>query len=119
MGNQSMNDFLFWLAKLVLKFGVGALIMTSLYWFFSQMSDGAKRFWTGVFSDNDAPSFSRVATAFIVIASVIWISFIVYFKREIPDVGGVIFLIGTLYGVNVAGKVGERFAGKAEEPGPK
>jgi len=114
-----MNEFLFWLAKLLLKFGVGGLLVGALYWFFSQMSDGAKRFWTGVFSDNGVPSFSRVATALILIAAVTWISYIVYFKREIPDVGGVAILIGTLYGLNVAGNAASRFGGKLEEPGPK
>jgi len=98
-----MSDFLFWLAKLLLKVGVGALLIGALYWFFSRMSDGAKAFWTGVFSDGGTPSFSRVATALITVAAIIWISFIVYFKREIPDVGGVVLLIGTLYGLNVAG----------------
>ena len=112
---QNMTDFLFWLSKLLLKVGVGGLLMTALYWFFNHMSDGAKAFWTGVFSDGGAPSFSRVATALMCIAAVIWISFIVYFKREIPDVGGVVLLIGTLYGINVAGNAAAKIGSKPPE----
>jgi hypothetical protein len=108
-----VTEFLFWLAKLLLKFGVGGLLLTALYWFFSGMSDGAKKFWTGVFSDNGVPSFSRVATALICVASVTWISFIVYFKREIPDVGGVVLLIETLYGINVAGTAAAKIGGSS------
>ena len=107
-----MTDFLFWLAKLVLKTSVGGLLLLSLYWFFNRMSDGAKTFWTGVFSDGGSPSFSRVATALIAIAAVIWISYIVWFKREIPDVGGVVLLIGTLYGINVAGTAAAKIGAK-------
>lgn len=108
-----MHDFLLWLAKFLLKAGVGGLLLLSLYWFFSRMSAGAKAFWTGVFSDNGVPSFSRVATALICVSSMIWISFIVYFKREIPDVGGVVLLIGTLYGLNVAGNAAAKIGGKS------
>jgi len=107
-----MSDFLFWLAKLLLKVGVATAFLTVLYWLFSRMSDGAKAFWTGVFSDAGTPSFSRVATAIMVVAAIVWISFIIYFKREIPDVGGVVLLIGTLYGINVAGTAAAKIGGK-------
>jgi len=113
------HAFLIWLAKLLAKSSVIVFAAAILYFAFAKMSERAKVFWTGVFSDGGSPSFSRVATALMCIAAVTWISFIVYFKREIPDVGGAVLLIGTLYGINVAPKVAGAFRGEADSGRPQ
>jgi len=67
-------------------------------------------FWRGVFSEADGtPSFSRVATAVIVAFSMGWVTALVRVNHQLPDFGGLVLLIGALYGVNkVAGAVGSR-----------
>ena len=68
-------------------------------------------FWRGVFSEPDGtPSFSRVATAVIVGFAVGWVTALVRTNHQLPDFGGLVLLIGALYGVNkFAGAVGNRF----------
>jgi hypothetical protein len=67
-------------------------------------------FWRGVFSETDGtPSFSRVATAVIVAFAMGWITALVRANHQLPDFGGLVLLIGALYGVNkFAGAVGSR-----------
>jgi ABC-type uncharacterized transport system permease subunit len=73
-------------------------------------------FWRGVFSESDGtPSFSRVATAVIVAFAVGWVTALVRLNHQLPDFGGLVLLIGALYGVNkVAGAMGT----KDRLPGP-
>ena len=60
-------------------------------------------FWRGVFSEADGtPSFSRVATAVIVAFAVGWVTALVRTNHQLPDFGGLVLLIGALYGVNRA-----------------
>jgi hypothetical protein len=73
-------------------------------------------FWRGVFSEMDGtPSFSRVATAVIVAFAMGWVTALVRANHQLPDFGGLVLLIGALYGVNrfssaVAGRAtGDRF----------
>ena len=70
-------------------------------------------FWRGVFSEPDGtPSFSRVATAVIVGFAVGWVTALVRANHQLPDFGGLVLLIGALYGVNkFSGSIGPR-------PGP-
>jgi len=67
-------------------------------------------FWRGVFSDSDGtPSFSRVATAVIVGFAMGWVSALVRMNHQLPDFGGLVLLISTLYGVNkFSGAIGSR-----------
>lgn len=58
-------------------------------------------FWRGVFSDNNQPSFSRVASGLIVAFSCGWVSHLVWHNHELPDFAGLCLLVGTLYGLNV------------------
>jgi hypothetical protein len=76
------------------------------------------RFWRGVFSESDGtPSFSRVATAVIVAFAMGWVTALVRMNHQLPDFGGLVPLIGTLYGVNkVAGAVASRSAGPDDRP---
>lgn len=57
-------------------------------------------FWRGVFSDSGQPSFSRVATGFIVAFSAGWVTHIVWRSHTLPDMSGLCLFIGTLYGLN-------------------
>jgi hypothetical protein len=70
-------------------------------------------FWRGVFSDGDQPSFSRVATGFVVAFSLGWVSRIVWKTTTLPDFGGLVLFIGTLYGVN---RVTAAFGTKSTTP---
>jgi len=70
----------------------------------------ATNFWRSVFSEPDGtPSFSRVATAVIVGFSVGWVTTLVRLNHQLPDFGGLVLLIGALYGVN---KVSGAFASR-------
>jgi hypothetical protein len=61
----------------------------------------APGFWRSVFSEPDGtPSFSRVATAVIVGFSMGWVTALVRLNHQLPDFGGLVLLIGALYGVN-------------------
>jgi len=74
-------------------------------------------FWRGVFSESDGtPSFSRVSTAVIVAFAMGWVTALVRANHQLPEFGGLVLLIGTLYGVNkVSGAVGWKNGG--EGPG--
>ena len=67
-------------------------------------------FWRSVFSESDGtPSFSRVATAVIVGFSMGWVTALVRTNHQLPDFGGLVLLIGALYGVNkFSGALGGR-----------
>jgi hypothetical protein len=72
--------------------------------------ENSKPFWRGVFSEPDGtPSFSRVATSVIVAFAVGWVTALVRMNHQLPDFGGLVLLIGALYGVNkVAGAVASK-----------
>ena len=65
-------------------------------------------FWRGVFSEQDGtPSFSRVATAFLVSGAIAWVTVIVARTHELPSLDGLALFMGTLYGTNILGSVGK------------
>lgn len=70
-------------------------------------------FWRSVFSESDGtPSFSRVGTGVIVAFAMGWVTALVRMNHQLPDFGGLVLLIGTLYGVNkVSAAVSARNAG--------
>lgn len=78
-------------------------------------------FWRGVFSESDGtPSFSRVATAVIVGFAMGWITALVRVNHQLPDFGGLVLLIGTLYGVNkVSAAVAMRNGGERIDDRPR
>jgi hypothetical protein len=99
-----------WALFVLAKFLVGLLIGGSVYWVVMKMSPGAREFWVGVFSDSGTPSFSRVATGLVVVCACAWISYLVYVNHGPPEVGGIVLLIGTLYGINIAGSTTAKVA---------
>lgn len=94
----------FWLIKVLVRSITITFIVALLYFLVSKMSPGAKAFWIGVFSDDGTPSFSRVATGLLILACIVWDSFLVFHNGTLPDFSGQALLIGTPYGLNVGGK---------------
>lgn len=58
-----------------------------------------------VFSDGGEPSFSRWSSGTIVLATIIWVSYLVFRKHELPDLTGPAIFIGSgtgsAYGLNI------------------
>lgn len=76
-----------------------------------------QKFWAfmaGVFSDNGAPSFSRIGAGMALSFVCGWITDIVRHTHALPDFGGVSLFIGTLYGINMAGKVAGKVTDKPQ-----
>lgn len=60
-------------------------------------------FWLWCFSEQDGtPSFSRVATAFLLFFAVGWVTALVCKHWALPDFAGLIGFVGVLYGLNRA-----------------
>lgn len=57
-----------------------------------------------MFSSNSTASFGRVGSLIALLSSIVWVSWVVYNKQAIPDLGGVSLFIGTLYGLSKAGE---------------
>ena len=78
-------------------------------------------FWRSVFSEPDGtPSFSRVATAVIVAFAMGWVTTLVRLNHQLPDFGGLVLLIGALYGVNkVSAAVSARTAADRSDDRPR
>jgi len=47
-------------------------------------------------------SFSRLASAAVLVFTFIWVTYLVYVNKEIPSLTGPIGLLGITYGVNKA-----------------
>src|SRR5690348_9414221 len=98
-------SFLLWLVKLLASASAVAAAVAAIYWLIGRMSDDAKKFWLGVFSDSGLPSASRVMSLGMILpASIIWVSYLVVVNHALPDLRGVAMLIGTPYGLNVGTK---------------
>jgi len=108
----SQNQLLVWLVYVLTKTAVVATVAAVLYWGLERTSPAFKEFMRGVFSDGGTPSFSRVATGCLVLACLGMDGYLVVRNHTFPDVGGQVLLIGTLYGVNVAGSTASKFSGK-------
>jgi hypothetical protein len=75
-----------------------------------------KPFWKGVFSEADGtPSFSRVATAVLVVCAVAWVTQIVKATHGLPELGGLSLFITVLYATNRATNA---FGTKPPDPPP-
>lgn len=67
-------------------------------------------FWVWVFCESDGtPSSSRVFTAVLIAFACGWITAIVATRRTIPEMGGLVALVSTIYGAN---KVATHFGNK-------
>jgi hypothetical protein len=114
---------LFWLTKLLVNAATTSVLLWLFYALVSRMSDKAKAFWLGVFSDNGSPSFSRVASGVILVACLVWDTLLILHNLRstptvyaLPDFTGQVLLISTPYGLNVTGKAFERL--RSSEPTP-
>lgn len=105
MKHALTQSYLFlWLIKVLVRSATVTAIVAALYFLVSKMSPAAKKFWIEVFSDDGMASFSRVATGVLILACVVWDSFLVFHNAALPDFSGQALLIGTPYGLNVGGK---------------
>jgi hypothetical protein len=69
-----------------------------------------KPFLRGIFCEEDgSPSFSRLATGFMLAFELGWVTDIVIRTHALPDFAGLALFIGTLYGTN-------RLAGMFSKP---
>ena len=57
-------------------------------------------FFKKMFSEEGTASFGRFGAFIALLASITWVSFVVYKKELIPDLGGISLFIGTLYGLS-------------------
>lgn len=61
----------------------------------------APKLWTAfTISDGREWSWSRLTCTVLLVASIVWGSYIVWFEKKIPDFTSVALLIGAIYGVN-------------------
>jgi len=107
-------DLLTWLVYFLAKSGVAMFLLSLLYLAFSRMPERGKVFISGVFSDAGNPSFSRVATAVLLLACIWWDTYLIYKNKAIPDFGGQIAFVSLIYGMNVAGATVAKFSDAAK-----
>jgi hypothetical protein len=74
-----------------------------------------------IFSETDGKgSLSRVATALIIVAAIVWVTRLVWHNHALPDFGGLTIFIGAIYGLNLArSAVADIAENKACPPQPK
>jgi len=77
-------------------------------------------FAKSIFSEPDGKaSFTRIATAFLILAALIWVTRLVWQNHALPDFGGLTLFITTLYGLNKAGALATTITeNKPEQPKP-
>lgn len=51
-------------------------------------------FWKGVFSDGDQPSFSRVASALLLVFALGWVTSVICHTHKLPDASELLALGG-------------------------
>lgn len=78
------------------------------------------RWVKGIFSESDGKaSFTRIATAFLIAAAIVWVTRLVWVNHALPDFGGLTLFISTLYGLNQAKSVASSITGNNPECPPK
>lgn len=73
---------------------------------------GKFQYLKDLFSESSTASFGRVGAGIALIASIGWVSWVVFKTNVVPDLGGVSLFIGTLYGLSKAGSVAQAFSGE-------
>jgi hypothetical protein len=72
-------------------------------------------FWRSAFSEpGGTVSLARIATAFTVLGSLIWITHIVFQTHQIPELTGISLFNATLYGLNKASAAGTAIWGNGK-----
>jgi len=100
---RNKSELLTWLVYFLAKSGVAMFLLSLFYLALARIPERGKAFISGVFSDGGNPSFSRVATAVVLIACIWWDTYFLYKTRTLPDFGGQIAFVSLIYGLNVAG----------------
>lgn len=68
-----------------------------------------------LFSNSSKASFGRIGAFIALVASIVWVSWVVYHTNVIPDLGGPSLFIGTLYGLSKAGDTAQAFSGIGQD----
>lgn len=66
------------------------------------MKQFLKSAFTETVPGKESASFARLATGVSVVGSIVWVSFIVWHKHELPPLDGLAVFNSTLYGLNRA-----------------
>ena len=53
-----------------------------------------------LFSETPGVSYGRVGSAVLLMAGVLWVSFLVWTTKQLPDLSGLALLIGTPFGLS-------------------
>lgn len=61
---------------------------------------GMAAWFMSLFSEDSRASFGRVGAFIALIASIVWVTWLVYKNSALPDLSGICFFIGTLYGLS-------------------
>jgi hypothetical protein len=74
-------------------------------------------FLVSTFSEPDGKgSFTRLATALLILAAIAWVTRLVWINHALPDFSGLIVFISALYGLNKASSLVDKIAGKPDQP---
>jgi hypothetical protein len=64
-----------------------------------------------VFSSSPDASFSRLGTAFSLLFSLGWVTYLVIVNRVLPDLHGIAFLNGSIYAIGKVNETIQKFSG--------
>ncbi len=98
-------NILIWGACLLIGIAIGA-------WFIRQ------EWIKDLFSESSTASFGRVGAFIALIASVVWVSWLVYKNGTLPDLSGICLFIGTLYGLSKGISAIQVIKGATNDPKP-
>ena len=59
-----------------------------------------RKFLKNLFSESGEVSFGRIGAYHALVAALVWVSYVVFTTKVIPDLGGISLFIGTLYGLS-------------------
>ncbi len=73
-----------------------------------------REFLKQLFSESGEASFSRTGSFLALGISCVWVTYIVWTTRALPNLEGLTLFIGTLYGLGKTGETVQRVAGKRQ-----
>jgi hypothetical protein len=93
-------------------------VMLGLFFtYFLHRNENFGKFCWQLFSDdNDRPSWGRIGSFIALLASISWVTRIVWKTNSLPEFAGIIFFIITLYSINKAAEVWVAIKGAAKPP---
>jgi hypothetical protein len=64
-----------------------------------------------LFSDSGDVSYGRVGSFIALMFGIMWVSFVVYKKEAIPDLGGITAFVAALYALGKVNETVQKFTG--------